>query len=93
MRRDHQPLRSPRKGSGFPTPVNGVRVHCLINLHDLRIHDLRHSFASTLADNGARLYEVQKLLGHSRSATTERYAHLANHRLQQAVSLIDKAFD
>jgi site-specific recombinase XerD len=44
-------------------------------------------------NNGATLYEVQKLLGHSRSATTERYAHLANHRPQQAVSLIDKAYD
>jgi len=56
------------------------------------IHDLRHSFASTLVNNGATLYEVQKLLGHSRSATTERYAHLANHRLQRAASLIDKAY-
>ena len=47
----------------------------------------------TLVNNGATLYKVQKLLGHSRSATTERYAHLANHRLQQAVSfglLIDE---
>ena len=69
------------------------RIRAELGLHDVRIHDLRHSFASTLVNNGATLYEVQKLLGHSRSATTERYAHLANHRLQQAVSLIDKAYE
>jgi integrase len=51
------------------------------------------TLTSTLVNNGATLYRVQKMLGHSRSATTERYAHLANHRLQQAVSfgvLIDE---
>jgi integrase len=69
------------------------RIRAELGLHDVRIHDLRHSFASTLVNNGATLYEVQKLLGHARSATTERYAHLANHRLQQAVSLIDKAYE
>jgi site-specific recombinase XerD len=69
------------------------RIRNELGLDDMRIHDLRHSFASTLVNNGATLYEVQKLLGHSRSATTERYAHLANHRLQQAVSLIDKAYE
>ena len=69
------------------------RIRNELGLDDMRIHDLRHSFASTLVNNGATLYEVQKLLGHSRSAITERYAHLANHRLQQAVSLIDKAYE
>ena len=69
------------------------RIRNELGLDDMRIHDLRHSFASTLVNNGATLYEVQKLLGHSRSAITERYAHLANHRLQQAMSLIDKAYE
>ena len=69
------------------------RIRTELGLSDVRIHDLRHSFASTLVNNGATLYEVQKLLGHSRSATTERYAHLANHRLQSAAGLIDKAFE
>jgi integrase len=68
------------------------RIRNELGLQNMRIHDLRHSFASTLVNNGATLYEVQKLLGHSRSATTERYAHLANHRLQRAASLIDKAY-
>ena len=69
------------------------RIREQLGLDGMRIHDLRHSYASTLVNNGATLYEVQKLLGHARSATTERYAHLANHRLQQAVSLIDKAYE
>ena len=68
------------------------RIRNELDLQNMRIHDLRHSFASTLVNNGATLYEVQKLLGHSRSATTERYAHLANRRLQRAASLIDKAY-
>lgn len=69
---------------------NNIRTE--LGLHDVRIHDLRHNYASTLVNNGATLYEVQKLLGHSKSQTTERYAHLANHTLIQAASLIDKAF-
>lgn len=69
---------------------NNIRTE--LGLHDVRIHDLRHSYASTLVNNGATLYEVQKLLGHSKSRTTERYAHLANHTLIRAASLIDKAF-
>lgn len=68
------------------------KIRTELGLDDVRIHDLRHSYASTLVNNGATLYEVQKLLGHSKSQTTERYAHLANTTLLQAASLIDKAF-
>ena len=45
-------------------------------LPQLRLHDLRHQFASFLVNSGRTLYEVQKILGHSNSAVTERYAHL-----------------
>lgn len=68
------------------------KIRTELGIGDVRIHDLRHSYASTLVNNGATLYEVQKLLGHSKSQTTERYAHLANQTLLQAASLIDKAF-
>lgn len=44
---------------------------------DLRIHDLRHTYASIAIYQGATLYEVQHLLGHSNSQTTQRYAHMA----------------
>lgn len=51
-------------------------------LKDLRIHDLRHSFASLAVGGGASLYDVQKLLGHSSPNMTVRYAHLADERLR-----------
>ena len=53
-------------------------------LPDLRLHDLRHSFASALVNAGRPIYEVQKLLGHSKVTTTERYSHLSNQTLLDA---------
>jgi len=55
---------------------------------DLRLHDLRHSFASFLVNNGRSLYEVQRILGHSTSRMTERYAHLAQDTLLQATNAV-----
>jgi len=43
-----------------------------------RIHDLRHTYASTLVNSGATLFEVQKALGHSSSNMTQRYSHLSD---------------
>lgn len=45
-------------------------------LHDFRWHDLRHSCASFLAQNGANLLEIGSVLGHKSTAITRRYAHL-----------------
>lgn len=53
-------------------------------LPDLRVHGLRHSFASFLINAGRSLYEVQKLLGHTQVKTTQRYAHLSNATLLHA---------
>jgi integrase len=60
-------------------------------LADFRIHDLRHSFASFLVNNGRSLYEVQKILGHTQIKTTQRYAHLANDTLIDASNTAFKA--
>jgi len=62
-------------------------------LADVRIHDLRHTFASTLVNKGVPLYEVQKLLGHSQIRTTERYAHLQQKRLQESAGFAGRAFE
>ena len=51
-------------------------------LEDLRIHDLRHSFASIAVSGGDSLYLVGKVLGHRQSRTTERYAHLKDDPLR-----------
>lgn len=61
-----------RKKAGFP---------------DLRIHDLRHTHASHLVSSGLSLSIVGKLLGHTQASTTQRYAHLADEPLRQAVEL------
>jgi site-specific recombinase XerD len=55
---------------------------------DLRVHDLRHSFASFLVKAGRSLYEVQELLGHADIRTTSRYAHLSRERLIAAVEVV-----
>jgi integrase len=59
-------------------------------LEGLRIHDLRHSFASFAVANGASLILVGKLLGHASARTTERYAHLSSDPLHSAVSQISR---
>ena len=63
---------------------NNARIKA--NLKDVRMHDLRHSFASQLVNSGRSLYEVQTLLGHSSIKMTQRYAHLSNESLMSAVS-------
>ena len=60
-------------------------------LADVRIHDLRHSFASFLVNAGRSLYEVQKILGHTQVKTTQRYAHLSQDTLIDAANEVAKA--
>lgn len=54
------------------------------NLEDVRLHDLRHSFASVPAMSGESMLVVRSLLGHANVATTERYAHLADDPVKRA---------
>jgi integrase len=78
----------------FPSPVNGKpsaslffpwdRIRKRAGLKDVRLHDLRHSYASFLVNQGISLYVVQGLLGHAHSRTTQRYAHLAHETLLDA---------
>ncbi|MGO9454981.1 MAG: tyrosine-type recombinase/integrase [Candidatus Binataceae bacterium] len=53
-------------------------IRTAAGLGKVRLHDLRHTFASHLASKGVSLHIVGKLLGHTRSETTQRYAHLAD---------------
>ncbi|PNV84602.1 MAG: hypothetical protein C0627_00440 [Sulfurimonas sp.] len=55
-------------------------------LPEVRIHDLRHTYASSLVNAKCSLYEVQMLLGHSTAKMTQRYAHLSNESLMKASS-------
>jgi integrase len=56
------------------------------DMPDLRMHDLRHSFASFLINSGRSLYEVQNILGHSQISSTQRYAHLSETTLVAAAN-------
>ena len=60
-------------------------------LADVRMHDLRHSFASFLVNAGRSLYEVQKILGHTQIKTTQRYAHLSQDTLLDAANIVSNS--
>jgi integrase len=80
---------NPKTGEPFVSfffSWNNARIRA--GLPDLRIHDLRHSFASYLVNAGRSLYEVQELLGHADIKTTSRYAHLSRERLVAAVEVV-----
>ena len=66
-------------------------------LDDVRIHELRHTFASEAVMGGESLPMVGKILGHTQAQTTAHFAHLADDPLQRAsdrvASSLKKAMD
>ena len=71
-----------------------TRVKKLAGLPDaLRMHDLRHSFASALANRGIPLNEIGVVLGHTQLSTTQRYAHHAPQRLVETATQAIRAWD
>ena len=60
------------------------RIRNRAGLPHLRLHDLRHNYASYLVNNGRSLYEVQTILGHSSPIMTQRYSRLNSAVLQEA---------
>ena len=66
-------------------------ARCEAGLQDVKIHSLRHSFASFLVNAGRSLYEVQRLLGHTQIKTTQRYAHLSHDTLLDASNAVTRA--
>ena len=68
--------------------VSFAKARKTARLDNVRIHDLRHTFASLLINNGASIYEVQKLLGHHHISMTERYAHLLPNTLKERTEIM-----
>jgi integrase len=75
-----------RPRSDLKKPWRAIQQHA--GLEGVRIHDLRHTFASIGAGASLGLPIVGKLLGHSQPATTARYAHLDADPLRRASNLI-----
>ena len=75
------------QGLGKVWPV----VRKAAGLEDVRLHDLRHTFASFGASGGLSLPIIGKLLGHSQAATTQRYAHLADDPVARAADQVGNA--
>ena len=63
-------------------------VRAKTGLEDVRIHDLRHSYASRALALGESLPMIGRLLGHSQVETTARYAHLARDSVKEAAERI-----
>lgn len=81
--------------SRLPLPVGKERIQqafaqarAAIGRPDIHFHDLRHSFASLLVQAGVPLYTAGLLLGHASTKTTQRYAHLADEHLHEAMRKI-----
>ena len=62
------------------------------DLDGLRLHDLRHTFATRLIQSGVDVFTVQKLLGHSTITMTMRYVHSFESQMRDAVAQLDKKF-
>jgi integrase len=87
----------------FPSPVTGrpspslffpwSRVRRNAELSGVRLHDLRHSFASLLINLDYELYEIQELLGHSNPKTTQRYAHLQTEKLARTAEAVGELIE
>ena len=67
------------------------RVRARAGLKDVRIHDLRHTFASIAVASGQGLPMIGKLLGHTQVQTTARYAHLAADPVLAAADQVSKS--
>ena len=93
--------RQPRSGSAFvfPSPLNPLRPRSgeiglwrlarkRAGLEDVRLHDLRHSFASHAVMKGVPLPVVARLLGHKQVRMTLRYAHVGEREVEAAAERI-----
>src|SRR5215468_4611013 len=86
-----EPRPSPHRIWKAP-PFHGAppwrRIRETAGLPDVRLHDLRHAFASVAASAGMGLPIIGKMLGHTQAQTTQRYAHLASDPVKAAAAAV-----
>jgi integrase len=63
-------------------------IRSTAGLHDVRLHDLRHAYASVAASSGMGLPMIGKILGHTQAQTTARYAHFAPDPVKAAAATV-----
>ena len=67
-----------------------VAICAAAGIKGLRMHDLRHNYASLLVNSGMSLAIIGRLIGHANQASTARYAHLQDHVLREATGLVGR---
>jgi integrase len=64
------------------------KIRTRADLEDVRVHDLRHTYASVAVMNGIDPFTLKEILGHKNLSTTLRYAHLSDDAVQKAAGQI-----
>ncbi len=72
----------------FHLDVFWRQIRAEAGLNDVRLHDLRHSYASVALQNGETILTIGKLLGHGKASTTLRYTHLHDGAVREAVDVV-----
>jgi integrase len=83
------------KGGGDVSHINRLEhdwrvIRAAAGLEGVRLHDLRHTHASLLVGAGLSLPIIGAMLGHSKPATTSRYAYLADQPLREAAAIVGR---
>ncbi|MCH7643411.1 MAG: site-specific integrase [Myxococcales bacterium] len=91
LERKHTVMVFPGTNGTKPIEISDAwrRVRARAGLAGVRLHDLRHCFASVGINGGVNLEVIGALLGHTRSETTRRYAHLSDDPIREASERID----
>ena len=92
----HEPGRGFVKGQRYPLTYNGLesywrRLRKVAGVSNFRFHDFRHDFATKLLRQERNIRVVQKALGHASIKTTERYAHVLDSEVADAVERLAKS--